>query len=350
MMAHEITETDKVGTYRQPTWHGLETHTWTERPSLVQVRTEIHPWEVTTEASYRKVVEVGPDGELVERYEEVEHVPFVVRDDTTGSAGVLAGKSQTLELVSNRELYEVAAAIQGESENVLVETAGSLRGGRSVWLLLELNEPIQIPGDPSWTKPYYALQNAHDGSGAFRGQGTAVRIVCANTSHMADLDASVYGTEFTFRHTKNVSDRIEEAKKALAGWRTGIHRWARIMARLNQIDVDERDIEHFLEEFVPEPPLVSDRVKDNVARTRGQIRQTLALPTNDGIRDTAYGLVQAAIEFQNHVRRAQSQETRFRRAVLERSVVTRDAAQIVARIVTGAGRGTTATTAELLHV
>ena len=53
-----------------------------------------------------------------------------------------------------------------------------------------MNEPLIIKGDPSQTIPYLCFQNAHDGRGSFRAQATNVRVVCANTSIAADLDAA----------------------------------------------------------------------------------------------------------------------------------------------------------------
>src|SRR5699024_236789 len=114
----------------------------------------------------------------------------------------------------------------GSAADVMVESGGSLKGGRLVWLLLRLKDPLVIEGDPRGaTMAYYALQNSHDVSGAFRGQATSTRIVCANTSQMADMDARARGTECVFRHTRNVADRIEQARTALAGWRNALDDW-----------------------------------------------------------------------------------------------------------------------------
>ena len=64
-----------------------------------------------------------------------------------------------------------------------------------------------------------------------------MRIVCANTSHVADLDARARGTEFVFRHTKNVGDRVEDARRALAGWRDSLDDWAQLQEVLARADV-----------------------------------------------------------------------------------------------------------------
>ena len=44
------------------------------------------------------------------------------------------------------------------------ETAGSLHGGRRVWVLATLPEHVEVGGDP--VRPYVLLMNSHDGSTA----------------------------------------------------------------------------------------------------------------------------------------------------------------------------------------
>jgi hypothetical protein len=151
---------------------------------------------------------------------------------------------------------------------------------------------------------------------------------------MADLEAKARGTEFTFRHSKNIGERIEEAKAALAGWREGIEAWRRQSEHLLTVKVRPDQRELFIAEFVPMPieGLVSDRVVTNVNEARAAIRSILAGPTSEGINDTAYGLVQAAVEYSQHYRKAQSKESRFKRAYLDRDRLTVDAVELAQEV------------------
>ncbi len=254
-MAHNITERDGLFVVRTPAWHGLG-KVLANYPPREEAQQIAHNWEPMTEPLYRKMsvhvhtlscqsdtgeIICGIEGNWVafeeEIYERVPEFDLVVRDDDP-TAPPLGVKPDTRSLVTNAEMYDIAEALQGEGEQVKYETGGSLKGGRKVWLLLRFNEPIQVAGrHGTETIPYYALQNAHDGSGAFRGQATMVTIVCDNTSIASDLDAQTRGTEFTFRHTKNVKERIEEAKEALAGWRVSVEAYVRLSEHL--IDVPE---------------------------------------------------------------------------------------------------------------
>lgn len=331
-MSHGITNADNVFAVRQETWHGLET-LLSDYPTREEAQKMVHDWEPISEPIYRREIVVGEDGVPHEEYVAVEGHVLNVRSDTRKPLGVV---SDTFVTISNNEMWDIAETLQGEGVEVRYETGGSLFGGKKVWILLRLNEPLVVPGDPNGaTIPYYALQNAHDGSGSFRGQALMTRIVCANTSQMADIEAARQGTEFTFKHTKNVRERVEEARAALQGWREGIKEWNRFQIHLSDMKVTPKQRQIFLERFIPAPPphVASDRVMNNVEEARQLIRDILAGPTCEGIDDTAYGLVQASVEYLNHHRKARSAESRFKRAYLDRSVLVEDATTIAQEVV-----------------
>ena len=170
-MAHNITSTDGVLSVRRPMWHNLGT-VLDDYPTLEEARTIAHNWEPVTEPLFRRVL--NPD--MTEYYELVEEAQGVVRSDNNAHLGVV---SDGWAPVLNKTMYDIADALQDVGDDLKIETAGSLKGGRKVWLLIRLNEPLTVKGDPNGEViPYFALQNAHDGSGAFRGQATMTRIVC----------------------------------------------------------------------------------------------------------------------------------------------------------------------------
>ena len=96
------------------------------------------------------------------------------------------------------------------------ETAGSLWGGRGVWVLARLPEYVELGGDLSATYVYVA--NSHDGSMAVTAAVTPIRIVCANTLGAA-LRQAEHGVHaqrtFRFRHTGNLQAKVAEARQVL---------------------------------------------------------------------------------------------------------------------------------------
>src|SRR5690606_23062907 len=230
--------------------------------------------------------------------------------------------------VSIQEMYDLAEIIQGQGANVLIETAGSLRGGRDVWLLLKLNEPIQIDGDPNGeTISYFALQNSFVTGRAFRAQAINMRIVCANTSAAADVEAELRGTNLVFSHSKNLGERLEEARDALAHWRSDIRAWKLAKEFMLTQPVSTQGVNWFVNEFIPAPDgqLTTDRVKANIEAARLELIGELMNPRNEGIEMTALGLFEAASSWNEHVRAAQSPQTRFARSIINRGTVLEQA-------------------------
>ncbi|MBV9197946.1 MAG: DUF932 domain-containing protein, partial [Solirubrobacterales bacterium] len=103
----------------------------------------------------------------------------------------------------------------GGATELYFETAGSLWGGRPVWVLARLSEYVELGGDPSNLR---LRGNSHDGSMAVTAAATPIRIVCANTLGAA-LRASEHGATaertFRFRHTGNLQAKFAAARQVL---------------------------------------------------------------------------------------------------------------------------------------
>lgn len=315
-MGHGITATDRTFSIREEPWMGLldgQVNVFEDYQSREDLQPLVHGWEPVVEPVYRKVPYITAEGEMGERFEEVEEYKLGARSDNGATLGINGADFQH---VSNAMLWDMAEAVEGLAKgSVRFETGGSLRGGRSVWLLVAMNEPLLFRGDRSETIPYLNFQNAHDGRGSFRAQATMVRTVCKNTSIAADIDSQQRGTEYTFHHTKNVADRIEEAKVALAGWRESVENFKAQMDLLAMQEVTPAQVEWFIEKMIPLPTsgLVTERVANNVTEARGLLFNTLHSITNEGLEGTSLGLFNAAVEHHDYNLKAKSAETRFSR-------------------------------------
>jgi phage/plasmid-like protein (TIGR03299 family) len=323
-------EVETMFSVREMPWHRegavLDDYpgSWAEARTLAGL-----DWDPTTEAVY-ELHGIDTDGRPV--FEPVEGWQRIARSDTRAPLSI-ARDSYTV--IDHAEMGEIVEAILGQP-NVRWETAGSLSGGRSVWTLALLDEPIELPGDDSLTYPYLAVTNRHDGTGACTLRTTAVRIVCANTFRAAEMEGDRTGATFSFVHRSGWRDRIDEARNAVTGARSEIAAYRRLSLDLLGVPVTARQRELFVTAFVPMPPtgLVTDRVVGNVETARQALRNILASPTAQGIADTSYGLVQAAGEYLDHVRAARSWETRLGRTLLRPEPLKARALQLVREITT----------------
>lgn len=210
----------------------------------------------------------------------------------------------TYEMITNGETFEIVWAVM--KQGAYLDTAGSVRDGRQVWALAHLDEPIVIPGDKSLSYPYLVMLTSHDGTAACKVLPTTIRVVCWNTFQMALRQGDATGVQFSFRHTKRVKDRIEEAKRVVSGTRSFASKWKEDSEHLLGLKVNAAQMKQFVLDFFPTPPPhveMSDRQIDNLTMNRATLQHLIENSvTLDGIRDSAYGLVQAAGEYLDHLR------------------------------------------------
>ena len=247
-------------------------------------------------------------------YEPIEGWKSIARSDT---GAILSINRDSYTVIDHGEMGEIIEAVLTQP-NVKWETAGVLDGGRAVWCLALLDEPITLPGDDSPTLPYLAITNRHDGTAACALRATAVRIVCANTFRAAELEGERTGTTFSFIHKASWRNRIDEARRAVTGARAEMRRYAELAAELLAIRITPAQRELFITQFIPKPPdgLITDRVARNVDEARQALRMIFESKTTEQVAHTAYGLVQAAGEYLDHVRAARSWETRLNRTLI----------------------------------
>lgn len=229
----------------------------------------------------------------------------------------LSVRPEGYTIIDHGEMGEIIESVL-EQPNVQYETAGSLNNGKAVWCLVKLDEPFTLPGDDSAVIPYMAITNRHDGTAGCTLRATAVRIVCANTFRAAEMEGDRTGATYTFRHTRNWREHLDRAREAVTGTRKEIEDYKVLATNLLGMPITEGQRELFVVNFIPAPPegLITERVMNNIETARGQLRGLFNSITNEQVKDTAYGLVQASVEYLDHVRRANSWETKLGRSLM----------------------------------
>jgi phage/plasmid-like protein (TIGR03299 family) len=221
--------------------------------------------------------------------------------------------------VQNAVCWDIVdALVQGP--NVNYETGATLDGGAQCFVTAWVDEPVEIKGDDSPIYPYLAVNWRHDGLGAIKAIRTSIREVCANTVAMAETEAERTGFEYTFRHTRNVHDRIADAKMVLAGMGDVMSAFSEIANELAELAISDAQREDFIARFIPTPPetLISERVQGNIEAARLTVRNLiLSSPTvPDAHRDTGYGLLMAGTEYLDHLRGYRNTNTYVGRTLL----------------------------------
>ncbi len=116
---------------------------------------------------------------------------------------VLGVKTNQYYPLQNHKLFEFVAPYINES-SLKFESAGSLRKGKDVWILCDVDDNIrEVKGDS--IKQYFLISNNHEGNKSIKIVWTTVRVVCANT-----LDIALrQGTKVTIKHDSKMETNLE---------------------------------------------------------------------------------------------------------------------------------------------
>ena len=127
-----------------------------------------------------------------------------VREDTKTILGIVGPDYQ---VVQNRELAYLCERL-ANTNDIKVETAGSLNGGQRVW--------IQMKGDAFDVGPKYdtnipmtLFTNGHDGMWSLNCLPTSIRVICQNTLNMALNQGKKNNMIISLKHVGNMQDRLE---------------------------------------------------------------------------------------------------------------------------------------------
>lgn len=321
---------------RKASWHAKET-LLQEAPTLATWRQAAGlEWEPVKIPLYlpAPITAMGDDGPIFGQARESGTFALVRSDRvdalydgdaTTRDRAILSrGVSDDYTPIEHeRDMTPLLEALGMACESMGVSweltTAGSVREGKQVYACIQLDRPIELPGDESLTLPFGVILNAHDGTGACRGGLTAVRVVCANTYAMAEGDMDTTGLDFRISHSGDTTARLEEARTTIAGWLEGIERYETMAKHLCTVAVSDELVVEWVGEFLPiDETRMTDRQVANRRAEQAIFTSTYhESPTTDGIRGNAFGLWQTSIEFLDHLRPYRTADSYLRRTMLE---------------------------------
>ena len=178
---------------------------------------------------------------------------------------VLGVVSDRYRIVQNEEAFQFTDDLLGEG--VTYETAGSLQGGKKVWMLAKLPEKYIIAGDE--VTPYLVFFNSHDGSSGVKVAMTPVRVVCQNTLNLALGTAKRI---WTARHTENILLRVQDARETLQLANSYMGELGKGIHELTTIKLSDRKVQEFINEFFPITEDLTDGQRKNNLRLQEDLK------------------------------------------------------------------------------
>lgn len=285
-----VANIDTMFSVREVPWHGLGNIVDCDLLSEEAIVQAGLGWEVE-----KRPIQIPFTGEDVD-YVQPEEWLATVRMDRLSVLGIV---SPRYKIVQNREAFKFMDEVAGPKRLLQYSTAGSLAGGRKIWMLATMEnltfEPVK--GDP--VEPYLLLANGHDGKFDLSVCWTSVRVVCQNTLMMA---LSSTRRKISIRHTGDLEAKKSQAQDVLGLTKKVVDHNAELLKHLAQKQMDQAKLDEFLKNLIPDP-------EDGVATRAQNVRQRLDSlfdvgPGTEipGVRGTAWAALNAVTAYTSHVR------------------------------------------------
>jgi phage/plasmid-like protein (TIGR03299 family) len=193
---------------REHAWHGLGTVMPSEF-TIAEAMTlaKLGDWNVRKLPIF--ATEITDEG--VTNIEVADRFAIVRTNPETGQTEPLtAGQGNQYTPIQNEAHAEFLTTLT-DSSGAVLETAGSLQGGKRVFFSMKMPNTMLIGGVDA-VDTYLIAQNYHDGTGAFTAIASPIRPVCQNT-----LNTAINGAQnkFKIRHTSGASAAIAAARETL---------------------------------------------------------------------------------------------------------------------------------------
>lgn len=224
----------------------------------------------------------------------------IVRDRDQKILGVC---SERYHPIQNSDAFGFLDAVVGELAQLRYVTAGSIDGGKRVWLLAQLVgdqfslEPIL--GDK--TNMYLMATTGHDGKNSLKVKFTSVRIVCQNTLNLA-LRTGEDGV--SIKHMGDPMRKLQQAREILGLATEEAESFRKVSSWLAGMRINSSYVKEFMEELLP----TEGKGDKAVTRATNIRNELLDLSVNgkgthiDGVFGSRWGLLNAITEYNTHHR------------------------------------------------
>lgn len=292
-MAHQFQTNDHMvsGNNVRP-WHGLGTVVsglLTARETLEQAKLD---WNVIK----HPITLQGSDQIVPDAF-------ATIRTDDNSVLGIVGNGYNILQ---NNDAFNFFDSI-AERGDAIYETAGSLFGGRKIFITAKIPGLIQVGTGEDVSEKYVLLTNSHDGTGAVTAKLIVTRVVCNNTLTAALRES---GRTVSIRHSQLMHDKLKLASDMLG---IANQRFLDMEAQFNamaNVNMTEIQIRDFLNRCFDVNGVKGDKqTEDQEADARDEkraIAQVMELHESgkgsDMTRGTLWGAFNAVTEWTNHYR------------------------------------------------
>lgn len=214
-----------------------------------------------------------------------------IRDSDRKVLGVV---TERYKVIQNREAFAFTDELLGAG--VRYETAGSLQGGKRVWLLAHMPHEYIISGER--ISPYLLFSNTHDGSGAIKVALTPIRVVCNNTLNLA---LSTAKRSWSMIHTGDIKGKLKEAKDTLFMAENYMDSLGKEFETLRKKSLTDKQVMEYIEILLPAEENATLQQKRNIRRLQEDMKvRYFDAPDLQDVGKNAYRFLNAVSDFATH--------------------------------------------------
>lgn len=293
-MAHEIKEHDQMISGRNITpWHELG-----EIKENVTIKDlhRIMGWHVDL------VPLITADGDKTESFATVRKDYTTTPEGTIKSGNIVlgAGLSKNYSVLQNDDLIRL---VEPFVENgCALETAGTLKNGQRVWIMMRLAKDLHVGKDDVIQK-YIMLSNDHTGRQAARIGLVGIRVVCQNTLNAAELDRA--SNIIRIYHQGNVNESMKTVASMLDYVNGKFVNYGIQLDKLANTNINTDDLRQYVSDcfFQRFSAKEKDEMQSKIIKRENKIIElfeTGAGSDMKGAKGTVYGAYQAVNSYLNH--------------------------------------------------
>lgn len=332
-MSHRIEETDSQVLFGEPAWHGLGNVLPEDSPArfdrVMAIKEAGLDWTVGLVP-----LNVAPAGSYVqgEVSEDVNAEPRILevgsdiagatvngsygvhRQDTDSIIGVVGDRYRTLQ---NHEHFKFFDPFLSNGE-AYFETAGSLMGGRIIWVLARINreDAVIIPDSkyPDTVRKHLLLCSSHTGIIATSVKFTPTRVVCWNTLSAATSGA---GDKLKIKHTQGQKEALSQVQDIINLADERFEATAAQYRKLAQTVIDQEDLVNYVRKVFGHPTMSDQKATGSQLSTRAQntvndvVQRAIEGIGQDRSPNTAWAAYNGVTEYITHIH-GNNQENRLR--------------------------------------
>ena len=267
-------------------------------------------WTVSTQPLQAYVTNEVNEFESVTDYYPVENKKAVLKHGTDGNNSVIGVVGNKYKLVQNIEVFNALDSLIDSGE-ARYAAAGEIKNGSQVWMVLELPHGVYVADDPHVAM--LLVKTGHDGSSSVVIKPIIERLFCANQINGLITGNKKYN-DYTYRmtHTTNQELSVNDIRNITRLTYSAIGDYQDTANRLLSVKMSRDKAVDYFKRVWALPSEIESAPVDMLSK--GQLKQrTIALnarqkawtiysesPTQENIRDTAFGAWQAVIEYADH--------------------------------------------------